>query len=489
MTTIKTKFYQNFPTDAKQIGEILSTINLTTRQRDYLEKFIIRYNCKTKTSKQLAQVNCPFLADNKTFVDFHLPLKEIFYPIVTKHSSGSKISDVDGNEYIDLVMGFGVNLFGHNPPFIKEALAAQLEKGIQLGSQSEIVGEVAQLICELTGMERVAFSNTGTEAIMTAIRMARTVTGRNKIAIFSNSYHGHFDGTLGKAKIIDNHLQSVPIAPGIPPKFVEEILVLKYGQQQSIDVIANHTQEIAAVLVEPVQKENLDLQPKAFLQQLRKLTKESGIALIFDEMVTGFRIHPGGAQAWFEIEADIATYGKIVGGGIAIGIIAGKANFMDAIDGGMWNYGDLSSPHQKTTFFAGTYCKHPLALAAAKAVLEHLKTQGSTLQNELNQRTTKFVKNLNTYFDQEGLPIRITNFSSLFGPVYSGNDSDDAETSETSETSLAFDLLYYHLLDKGIMLRGNGGFLSTAHTDEDINSIIRAVKNSISELREGEFLP
>lgn len=472
-------------TDANKIGEILSTINLTKPQRDYLENFIIRYNWKTKTSKQLAQVNRTYLADNKSFVDFQFPLKEIFYPIVTKYSAGSKIWDVDGNEYIDLVMGFGVNLFGHNPPFIKEALAAQLEKGIQLGSQSEIIGEVAQLICELTKMERVAFSNTGTEAIMTAIRMARTVTGRNKIAIFANSYHGHFDGTLGKAKIIDNNLQSVPIALGIPPNFVEDILVLKYGEQQSIDAIANHAQELAAVLVEPVQRINLDLQPQAFLQQLRKLTKESAIALIFDEMVTGFRVHPGGAQALFGIEADIATYGKIVGGGIAIGIIAGKSKFMDAIDGGMWNYGDLSSPHQKTTFFAGTYCKHPLAVAAAKSVLEHLKTQGDTLQNELNQRTTKFVETLNTYFVQEGLPIEITNFGSIFGSVYSEDNSD--KYTENSENSLVFDLLYYHLLEKGVILRGNGGFLSTAHTDEDIERIIHAVKDSILELREGSF--
>jgi glutamate-1-semialdehyde 2,1-aminomutase len=475
---------ETFPANTQKIGVILSNINLSTCQQKYLENFITRYNQKTKTSKQLAQANRQFLADNKTFVDFHLPLKEIFYPIVTNRSSGCKIWDVDGNEYIDLVMGFGVNLFGHNPPFIKEALGTQLEKGIQLGSQAEIIGEVAQLICELTGMQRVAFSNTGTEAIMTAIRMARTVTGRNKIAIFSNSYHGHFDGTLGQAKIIDNQSQTVPIASGIPVNFVADILVLKYGEQESLDAIAYHAQELAAVLVEPVQKENLDLQPQAFLQELRKLTKESGIVLIFDEMVTGFRIHPGGAQAWFGIEADIAAYGKIVGGGIAIGIIAGKANFMDAIDGGMWNYGDLSYPHQQTTFFAGTYCKHPLALAAAKAVLEHLKAQGSTLQNELNQRTTKFVKTLNTYFEQEGLPIKITNFGSLFGPIYSENYSE-----ENSETSLVYDLLYYHLLEQGIMLRGNGGFFSTAHTDEDINHIIQAVKNSISQLREGEFLP
>jgi glutamate-1-semialdehyde aminotransferase len=205
-------------------------------------------------------------------------------------------------------------------------------------------------------------------------------------------------------------------------------------------------------------------------------------------MVTGFRIHPGGAQAWFEIEADIVTYGKIVGGGLPIGIIAGKAEYLDAIDGGMWNYGDLSSPQIKTTVFAGTYCKHPLAIASAKAVLEQLKIQGATLQQKLNERTFRFVDTLNTYFEQEELPISLTNFGSLFGSPFLEEDDDQSSESD-SELSLVFDLLYYHLLAKGIMLRGNGGFLSTAHTETDLNYIIEAVKDSIAELRQGEFLP
>ena len=435
-----------------------------------LATFIQKYNQRTKTSKQISQKFRPFLADNKASALFSLPLKEISYLVVGKRSCGSRIWDVDGNEYIDFIMGYGVNLFGHNPPFVKQAIEEQLEQGIHLGTQSEVAGEVAELICELTQMERVAFSNTGTEAVMTAIRLARTVTNRNKIALFSGSYHGHFDGTLIEAQAENGTLNAVPIAPGIPPNIVNDVLVLDYGTPRSLDIIKDYKHELAAVLVEPVQTNHLNLQPGEFLQKLRQLTKEAEIALIFDEMVSGFRIHSGGAQAWFGIKADIATYGKIVGGGMPIGIIAGKATYMNAIDGGMWNYGDSSYPGAKTTFFAGTYCKHPLSMAAARAVLKHLKSQGSSLQQQLNQRTSQFVETLNAYFAAERLPIRIVNFGSVFGFTSASNS--------TSE-NISKLLLYHNLLDKGILLRGSGGFLSTAHTDEDINYLIETVVDRV----------
>ena len=480
-TTISSKNFAYLDT-------IFTELKFSPRQQEYLKDFIYRYNQKTQKSKQQALDNRPIIADNKSMVGLELPLKELYYPLVTQSSSGVKIQDIDGNEYIDLVMGYGVNLLGHNPAFLKTAIAEQLERGIQLGSQPHLIGEVASLIQELTGVERIAFSNTGTEAVMTAIRLARTITGRNKIVIFSNSYHGHFDGTLGEAKIVSDRLQTKAIAPGILNNYIKDILVLKYGDEQSLKIIKEHHQELAAVLVEPVQSSRLNLQPKTFLQKLRQITQDSQITLIFDEMVTGFRIHPGGAQAWFEVEADLVTYGKIVGGGLPIGIIAGKAKYLDAIDGGIWNYSDLSLPQTTMTVFAGTYCKHPLAIASAKAILEHLKAQGAALQQELNQRTSQFVKTLNSYFTAEKLPINLTNFGSLFGPY--AEEEDFGEPSEKEfQLSLVFDLLYYHLLAKGVMLRGNGGFLSTAHTEADLNQIIRAVKDSISELRQGEFLP
>ncbi|MCA1992443.1 MAG: aspartate aminotransferase family protein [Coleofasciculus sp. S288] len=458
---------------------------LTAAQIKHLDALISRYNQATKTSKQLAQTYRSVLADKRLSIDFNLLTKEMHYPIVVERALGSKVWDIDGNEYIDLIMGYGINLFGYNPSFIKEVLLEQLEKGIQIGSQAEWVGEVAEAICEMTGMERVTFSNTGTEAVMTAIRLARTVTGRSKIVMFSGSYHGHSDGTLFEIRHENGNLQTLPTSLGIPPNSIEDVLVLEYGNSQTLEIIKSHEQDLAAILVEPVQSRRPNLQPKEFLQQLRQLTQKAGIALIFDEMITGFRIHTGGAQAWFGIEADLATYGKIVGGGMPIGIIAGKAKYMDAIDGGYWNYGDSSYPQTKPTFFAGTFCKHPLAIAAARIVLKYLKTQGSSLQEQLNQRTSQFVKSLNDYFAEDQVPIRMANFGSLFGTASSG----DSNSAENSAYSLVFNLLYYHLFDRKVLLRGGGSFLSTAHSDEDIDYILWAVKDSVRELREGGFLP
>ncbi|MBW4617804.1 MAG: aspartate aminotransferase family protein [Cyanosarcina radialis HA8281-LM2] len=456
------------------------------RQSEYLAQSIARHTEKTKISKQIAQKYRPVLADKRTLVDFLLPFKEIYYPIVTKRSFGAKIWDVDGNEYIDLIMGFGVNLFGHNPIWIRQVLQEQLETGIELGLQPELVGEVAQMICDLTGMERVTFTNTGTEAVMTAIRLARAVTNRQKIAIFTDSYHGHFDGILGQLEKSDRSWKTIPTTIGISPNYVADLVILDYGNFESLEIVKKYKHELAAVLVEPVQSRRIDLQPKEFLQQLRQLTKELDIALIFDELVTGFRIHPGGAQAWFGVEADIATYGKILGGGMPIAVIAGKAAYMDKIDGGVWNYGDDSFPSSEKIFFAGTFCKHPLAIAAAHTILQHFKERGSTVQEELNQRTTQFVQTLNTYFESQELPIQLANFGSIFGPA-SVSIAEDEKFLEEESAINGFDLLYYHLLNRGIMLRGDRGFLSTAHTDEDLDRIISAVQDSINELIEGGF--
>ena len=470
--------------DSIQSFKQISAEGLNSRQQKHLETLIARYTKRTKTSKQLTQAYRPVMADLRGSAGAYPLLKEMVYPIIGKHALGSKMWDIDGNEYIDLEMGFGVNLFGHNPPFIKKALEERLEQGIHIGPQSDIAGEVAQLVSELTGMERVTFANIGTEAVMGAIRIARAATGRNKIARFSNSYHGHFDGTLVKAQKADGNGRGVPEYPGVPPNIAEDVLVLDYGNPRSLEIIKAHKGELAAVIVEPVQRKQPDLQPKEFLQQLRQLTKESGIVFIFDEVITGFRIHLGGAQAWFGIEADIATYGKIVGGGMPIGIIAGKAAYMDRIDGGMWNYGDASFPDVEKTFFGSTFCKHPLSMAAALAILKQLKAQGPTLQEKLNQRTSQFIKQLNTYFEADEVPIRLANFGSLFAPA----SSENLVSAENSAASMTLQLLCYHLLDRGIhFLGGAGHYLSTAHTDEDINCIIQAVKDSVRELQDGGF--
>ncbi|HRC59161.1 MAG TPA: aminotransferase class III-fold pyridoxal phosphate-dependent enzyme, partial [Kofleriaceae bacterium] len=377
----------------------------TPSQEAHLAALLARYTARTGTSKALAQRYRPVLADNRASAGFRLSIKEMLYPIVSEHSQGARIWDIDGNEYVDLTMGFGVNLFGHRPAFINAALERQLASGYPLGPQTHLAGEVAALICELTGMERVSFANSGTEAVLTAIRIARTATRRSKIAIFAGSYHGFYDATLATTERRGDELFSSPMAPGIPQGMVQDVVVLKYDSAESLEELARLMPQLAAVLVEPVQSRHVEVQPRAFLQRLRELTAAAGTLLIFDEMITGFRIHAGGAQAHFGVRADLATYGKILGGGMPIGAVAGKAELLATLDGGMWQYGDASFPGAETTFIAGTFCKHPLSLAAAKAVLLELQRRGPSLHQELNQRTAAFVAELNAWFEDAGVPV------------------------------------------------------------------------------------
>jgi glutamate-1-semialdehyde-2,1-aminomutase len=451
---------------------------LSAQQQSHLDALIGRYTQRTQKSKQRAQSCRSVLADKRASLGFRFETKEMIYPITGSRSLGSKVWDIDGNEYLDISMGFGVHLFGHSEPCIMSALENQLQQGIHIGPLSQLSDRVASLISELTGMERVCFANSGTEAVMTAIRLARSTTGRDKIAIFKDSYHGHFDGTLAVATNQDG---SAPMAPGVTQNAVDDVLVLAYDDPKSLDIIQAHAHELAAVLVEPVPSRRPDLQPQAFLHQLRQLTTQSNVVLIFDEVITGFRIHPGGAQAWFGVEADLATYGKIVGGGMPIGVIAGKAIYLDGIDGGDWNYGDRSYPQAETTFFAGTFSRNPLAMASAHAVLSQIKSQGLPLYQQLNQRTAQLAQAINDFFDREGVPIQIVNFGSLFRFALTGNASYLYQP-------LEMDLFYYHLIERGIYVwEGRTCFLSTAHTNEDIDRVIQAVKDSVNALRAGGF--
>jgi len=483
-------------------------------QQQHLEAVIKTFNQRTAKSKQFAQENRAVLADKSSIgFNFTPETKELCYPLVAARSEGSRLWDIDGNEYIDILMGLGTHLCGHNPDFVKEAIAQQLTSGIAIGPQSPQLSEVTQLVSDLTGLERVTFSNTGTEAVMTAIRIARAATGRNKIAIFTNSYHGHLDATLVRAplseyakkaanrvlsqksetrpwltplsRIAGRLLQSrqnpkaVPAALGIPKAAAKDTLVLDYGNPQSLRVLKAHRNQLAAVLVEPVQSRCPENQPGEFLQQLRELTQASGSALIFDEMVTGFRIHSGGAQAHFGIQADLATYSKIVGGGLPLSVIAGRPQWMDHIDGGQWQFGDDSAPQVKTTFFAGTFCKHPLSLAASGAMLQHLKAQGPSLQQDLNQKTTRLVQRLNDWMKDNQIPIQFTCFGSFFAIALS----------QSRVPPQAITLLSYHLLNRGIHLRGGdkGGFLSTDHSDADIEAIFNAFSQGALELKKVDY--
>jgi amino acid adenylation domain-containing protein len=443
---------------------------LSPTQQEHLESLISRYTRRTRKSKESVQESRAVLADSRATVGFRFSTKEMLYPIVGDRAAGSQLWDIDGNQYVDFTMGFGVHLFGHAPDFIQNQVTREWERHLELGARSSLVGEVAARFARITGLDRVAFSNTGTEAVMTAMRLSRAVTGRDTIVMFTHSYHGHADGTLAAANP-DGGTEAV--APGVPAGSVENIIVLEYGSEATLGKIRTLAPMLAAVIVEPVQSRNPSLQPIAFLKEIRQITEASGTALIFDEMITGFRVHPAGVQGLFGIQADIATYGKIIGGGLPLGVIAGRQRFMDGIDGGMWNYGDHSFPAADRTAFGGTFCQYPLAMSAALAVLSKIEQEGPALQARLNERTSQLAGELNTFFEDFQAPIRVTWFGSMFRFEFTEN----------------LDLFFYHMLEKGIYIwEWRTCFLSTAHTEEDLGKFVRAVKESVAELRGGGFI-
>ncbi len=297
-----------------------SADGVTDCQSKYINALIERYTAKTPRSKSLTQAHRHILADPRVAAGFRSQWKEMVYPLVVDKSRGSRLWDVDGNEYIDILNGYGAIMFGHAPDFVTHAIAEQLKRGFEIGPLTPLAGQVADLVCELTGMERASFCGTGSEAVMAALRLARTVTGRSRIVLFAGSYHGNFGEVLIKAAPRGSARQSLAAAPGIPPEMVANATVLDYGSSEALDYIRAHAEELAAVLVEPVQSRHPSVQPVEFLREVRRLTETSGTALIFDEVVTGFRTHLGGVQALFGIRADLATYGKVIAGGLPFGV-------------------------------------------------------------------------------------------------------------------------------------------------------------------------
>jgi iturin family lipopeptide synthetase A len=455
-------------------GRSASAPSPTTRQLAHLARFALRYNERTAGSKRRKSKAHPVLADPRLAAGYRATLptahremwraaKDLAYPIVGARSKGSRIWDVDGNEYIDFTMGFGVHLFGHAAPFVVEAVQDELRRGAQIGPQSDHADEAAELIRELTGVERLAFCSTGTEAVMAAVRLARAKVGRPRIAAFAGSYHGSYDGVL----------PVIPLTHGVPAAVDADMLLLEYGNPRSLELIEANASALSAVLVEPVQSRRPELQPREFLHALRELTCRHGIALIFDEVLVGFRIGPSGAQAYFDVQADLVTYGKIVGGGLPIGVVAGRAEYLDGVDGGAWTFGDASVPETEPVWLAGTFNKNPLTMAASVAVLRRLRSEGPSLQERLNERTSRVVRQLREEFVRTRAPIEPVHFGSLL----------------RLHMPHALDLFYPHLIEQGIYVwEGRSMFLSTEHSEQDTERLVETVRRTLSRLEEGGFL-
>ena len=447
---------------------------LSEKQQSFLNRLTTRYNNKTKSSKDYTQKHRAYMADPRVVSGFRPLTKEIVYPIVVNRSKGSRVWDIDGNEYIDALNGFGSNFLGYQVDVLKKAVLEQVEKGYEIGPQHEYAGDVCRMIAQLTSFDRAAVCNTGSEAVLGAMRIARTVTGRTLIVAFAGSYHGINDEVIVRGT---KKLKTVPAAPGIMPEVVQNMLILDYGTEDSLRIIRERGHELAAVMVEPVQSRRPDFQPIEFLKKVREITAASDTCLIFDEVISGFRMHPGGAQAMFGIKADLGTYGKVIGGGMPIGAIAGIKKYMDALDGGSWQYGDNSQPEAGVTYFAGTFVRHPLALAAGKASLEYMIEKGPSLQAGLNVMTKYLATEMNALCEKEGLPFYIPSFGSLWKIKF-------------KEELPYGELLFTLMREKGIHIWDLFPcFLTESHTKQDVDTIVAKFRESVYDLIESGFLP
>jgi glutamate-1-semialdehyde 2,1-aminomutase len=392
-------------------------------------------------------------------------------PFIVRGQS-CRIWDVDGNEYIDYVCSWGPLVLGHAPPVLVAALQKAAENGTSFGAPTEGEVELAQIICEaLPSVDSIRLVSSGTEACMSAIRMARAYTGRNKIIKFSGCYHGHADGLLVKAGS-GAMTHGIPTSAGVPGSYAQETLVAEYNDLASVQQLFDaYPQDIAGVIVEPVAG-NMGVVPPAdgFLAGLRQLTLENGATLIFDEVITGFRLAYGGAQNLFDITPDITCLGKIIGGGLPVGAYGGRREIMEQV-------APLGPMYQ-----AGTLSGNPLAVTAGITTLKELQKPGT--YEYLDSLAQRFTDGLSQVFRQLEVPSSINRVKSMFtgfftdGPVNVLSQVEKADTTQYGR--------YFHaMLERGVYLAPSqfeAGFVSTAHTEADIDRTIEIAEAALKTL-------
>ncbi len=393
-------------------------------------------------------------------------------PVFIDRAEGCMVYDADGNSYIDYVGSWGPMILGHRHPVVVSAIKATLERGTSFGAPTDLEIELAEMvIAAVPSIDTVRFVNSGTEATMSAIRLARGVTSRDLIVKFDGCYHGHADTLLVEAGSGVATL-GIPGSPGVPEAFAAQTISIPYNDTESMNwIMAEKGQDVACVIVEPVAG-NMGLVPpeEGFLAALREATKKSGSILIFDEVITGFRVSRGGAQALYDVMPDLTTLGKIIGGGMPVGAYGGRKAIMDQIapDGPVYQAGTLSG--------------NPLAMAAGIATLTELNKPG--VYTELDQKTDYLVKGLKEAAAASGIPVQVDRVGSVLGMFFRDKpvkNMDDAKSCDLGR----FTKYYNAMLEKGIYLAPSqfeSGFVSTAHREEQIDKTIRTVKAVMAQL-------
>ena len=394
-------------------------------------------------------------------------------PIFMEKANGSKIYDVDDNEFIDYVGSWGPHIFGHNPEFIKEAIIKALENGTSFGAATEAEVEMAELICSIVpSIEMVRMVNSGTEATMSAIRLARGYTGKNKIIKFEGCYHGHADSFLIKAG--SGALTfGVPTSPGVTPNIAADTLVADFNDIDSVKkLIGENPNEIAGLIIEPIAGNmGVVAADKQFLLELQNICKRDNIVLIFDEVMTGFRVAKAGAQQIYGIEPDLTTFGKIIGGGLPVGAFGGRKDIMQML-----------SP-VGPVYQAGTLSGNPIAMAAGIASLKEI-SKNTELYDNLEESSNYLevgIKNNLKSIEKKFVINRVGSMMTLF---FTNSKVVNFKTATSSDTKL-FSEYFHSMLDQGIYLapaQYEAFFLSISHTKQDLDRTIEANKIALSKL-------
>lgn len=409
---------------------------------------------------------------------------EMPYPLYIREAKGSRVIDVDGNEYIDLTMGYGPNILGHAPDIIVNAVKKTAERGLQYGLFNPYQERLGRLMVDaIPCADKVVFCNTGTEATMTAIRAARAYTGKTKVAVFEGSFHGDQDYVLVEFDPDSpvNHPTPLARGSGLPKETLDQIVILPYRNEAAFDLIRGQKDDLAVVLLEPVQSSNPRLDCGDFLRRLREVCRECGVLFLMDEVITGFRLAYGGAQDYFDVVPDIATYGKIPGGGLPLGAIAGPSDVMDVFGEGM------GSSEKPRIFGGGTFSGNPMTMTTGHTMVSYLKDHPE-VYSYLAEQGTRLADEINQFCMTEEFPVQMMNALSVFylrfqrTPINSIRDVDDS-LREAEET------FYLHLLNNGVVVPGiHLAMISYAHTPEDIDQIIDAMKRSLREVRKSGLL-
>ncbi len=390
-------------------------------------------------------------------------------PLFIDKAVGSKIIDIDGNEYIDFVNSWGPHLFGHKPPFILEAIYKALEKGISFGAPVEGETKLAELIIELVPqVEMVRMVNSGTEATMSAIRLARGYTGKNKIIKFEGCYHGHADSFLvmaGSGALTNQ----APTSPGITAGVLNDTLIARYNDLKSVETIVESNNDIACIIIEPIAG-NMGVikADDDFISGLRRICDENDILLIFDEVMTGFRVSPSGACGLYNIRPDLICFGKIIGGGLPVGAYAGKKEIMQHI-----------SPSGKI-YQAGTLSGNPVAMASGIATLEFIKAN-LDLYEELERKGAFLENGFKQVLKKYDLNYFISRVGSMFCLFFIDTEVRNYDDAIKCDTEL-FSKYFWSMLDEGIYLPASqfeSYFISLAHSNEDLENTIKAFEKTI----------